>query len=246
MCHHLKQQSSNYSRKRVGTCFIAVWSMVLRLTAWVSDSWIEDELSMVIIDQFLLTWDSLDYRFMDGGWTHRVAWIYWATTCDQSSRNLDRFWGHKGNRSRHVHAVESGRGHRSAKDAPASTRFVSSNSADGLFTVVFVAMVVEEDMTVTTAQQQQAEQMRVFWKVSAIIVLDVYIPINDLLSSSRECCGTLVLFLSTESNKCSNLRPVMTVLLSNLASSWRQPNGKDLSQSRMGCGSWHSIRSAQM
>lgn len=30
-------------------------------------------------------------------------------------------------------------------------------------------MVVEEDMTVTTAQQQQAEQMRVFWKVSAII-----------------------------------------------------------------------------
>ena len=43
--------------------------------------------------------------------------------------------------------------------------------------VCFTAVVVEEVLPVMTVQQQQAEQMKVFWKVSQTVTLDLVLKV---------------------------------------------------------------------
>lgn len=70
--------------------------------------------------------------------------------------------------------------------------------------------IIEDEPTATVAQQQQAAQMQVYWKVRLIGATVIASRITLVSSSSRECSPIWANFLSNEYRVCLNSLPGMT------------------------------------
>jgi len=80
---------------------------------------------------------------------------------------------------------------------------------------------------VASVQQQQTEQMRMYWKVCTHLVLYRYTQCVLLPSSSKECSPTSAGFLSTEFSPCSVLLQVTIRLLISSIPFWKLRGGKE-------------------
>lgn len=86
-------------------------------------------------------------------------------------------------------------------------------------------------------QQQQAEQMKVYWKVCACFrYLSLFYAESFDSSLSKACLQTWVPSLLTGYKRCSSLHPAMTKQLNNWACLWRQLVWKDSYSCVTGCG----------
>ena len=122
-------------------------------------------------------------------------------------------------------------------------RLLESAQADagalpvGMATAGSRVAVAEEQPTVLTVQQQQAEQMKVYWKVGFLGFWTC--TCAECMaggSSSKGCSRTWVGSHWIGFRRCSSLRRVMIARPTSLAHLWTQHVGRDWSTSRTAFG----------
>jgi hypothetical protein len=108
----------------------------------------------------------------------------------------------------------------------------------GVMTAGSRAALTEEQPAVLTVQQQQAEQMKVYWKVRvALSGIGAMLSARmAIASSSRACSQTWVGFHWTAFRRCSSLRRGMTARWTSWARSWTPPVARVLSTLRTASG----------
>ena len=126
----------------------------------------------------------------------------------------------------------------------------SASSASGV--------VEEQEAPVSSAQQQEAEQMRVYWRVRylsyasptshhsslshafrslLLIWPSDHAPFRQLISSSKACSPTSGRYRSIVSRRCSSLRRDIRAQSNSWVRSWRRRGEKASLQSVGACGS---------
>jgi hypothetical protein len=103
----------------------------------------------------------------------------------------------------------------------------------GMTTAGSRVALTEEQPAVLTVQQQQADQMKVYWKVRSLVlylVLCPECPVGD--SSSRVCSRIWADYHWTAFRRCSSLRRVMTAHPTSWAYLWTRRVARVLSTSR--------------
>ena len=101
-------------------------------------------------------------------------------------------------------------------------------------------MAVDEEPPVSSVKEQEAAQMQVFWKVYPFS--SPLLPLSDIDkndSSSKECSQIWAPWVWTVFRVCWSSLQGMIVISTSLERSWRLPEGRVLSQSRMECGSYN-------
>lgn len=103
----------------------------------------------------------------------------------------------------------------------------------GMSTAGSRVALTEEQPAVLTVQQQQADQMKVYWKVRSSVLYLVLCPECPVCDSSSRVCSRIWADSHwTAFRRCSSLRRVMTAHPTSWAYLWTRPVARVLSTSR--------------